>query len=279
MEALTIIIPAFNESASIGKVIDEINSILTGKEYELIVIDDGSTDGTAEIVKNKPVKLIIHPENRGYGAAIKTGVNQAKYDWILILDADGTYPVEAIPQLISERNEYDMVVGARKTIPASRRLAKWTLSKLANYLAETQIPDLNSGLRVFRKDLIHQFRHILPNGFSFTTTLTLALHCNGYFVKYVPIEYRTRIGQSKIKPIKHTADFFILILRTIVYFNPIRIFLPVSLMLILLGLFIGIYSKFILGTLMDVSTITCVVTGVEIAILGLLADLLIHRAQ
>ncbi|MDI6784773.1 MAG: glycosyltransferase family 2 protein [bacterium] len=279
MNSFTIIIPAYNEEQSIGKVIDEIQSALTGIDYELLVVDDGSTDKTAEIVKAKSVKLIIHPENRGYGAAIKTGVSHSQSDWILILDADGTYPAEFIPELLNYIDQYDMVVGARKTIPVSRRCAKWILANLANYLAQTKIPDLNSGLRICRKELIYKYWSILPNGFSFTTTITLALLCNGYFVKYIPIEYRHRIGQSKIQPIKHTWDFFILILRTIVYFNPLRIFLPASLILILLGLCIGVYSKFVLGKLMDVSVITCVVTGVEIAILGLLADLLVRRTK
>jgi glycosyltransferase involved in cell wall biosynthesis len=277
--SVSIIIPAYNEEKSIGKVIDDIRTALSGIDYELLVVDDGSTDKTGEIVKSKSITLLVHPENRGYGAAIKTGVTHAKSDWILILDADGTYPVNAIPELLKYIDQYDMIVGARKTIPLTRRLAKWVLAKLANYLAETKIPDLNSGMRICKKDLISKFWSILPNGFSFTTTITLSLLCNGYFVKYIPIDYHERIGQSKIKPVKHTWNFLVLILRTIIFFNPLRVFLPASIILILMGLFVGFYSKFILGTLMDVSTITCVVTGVEIAILGFLADLLVRRTR
>jgi glycosyltransferase involved in cell wall biosynthesis len=277
--SVSIIIPAYNEEKSIGQVINTIRQTLAGVDYELIVVDDGSTDKTSDVIKSKSITLLVHPENRGYGAAIKTGVVYAKSDWILILDADGTYPVNAIPELLKYIDQYDMVVGARKTIPISRRVAKWVLAKLANYLAETKIPDLNSGLRIIRKDLISKFWSILPNGFSFTTTITLSLLCNGYFVKYIPIDYHDRVGKSKIQPVKHTWDFLILILRTIIYFNPLRFFLPASIILILMGLFIGFYSKLVLGDLMDVSTITCVVTGVEIAILGFLADLLVRRTK
>ncbi|MFB3897345.1 MAG: glycosyltransferase family 2 protein [bacterium] len=277
--SIAIIIPAYNEEKSIGNVIDDIRIVLSGYTYELLVIDDGSTDKTGDVVKSKSVDLFVHPENRGYGAAIKTGVTHAQSDWILILDADGTYPVNAIPELLKYIDQYDMVVGARKTIPFSRRFAKWVLVRLANYLAATKIPDLNSGMRIIKKELILEFWSILPNGFSFTTTITLSLLSNGYFVKYVPIDYHDRIGKSKIQPIKHTWDFLILILRTIIYFNPLRFFLPASIILILIGLLIGFYSKFVLGRLMDVSTITCVVTGVEIAILGFLADLLVRRTK
>lgn len=281
MSSVSIIIPVYNEEESIKQVIDAILSTLAGSDYayEVIVVDDGSTDKTREIVNNLPVKLLMHPENRGYGAAIKTGITYTQSDWILIIDADDTYPAKEIPELLKYTEQYDMVVGARRTIPPSRKFAKWFLTKLANYLAATKIPDLNSGFRVCNKQLIERYWSILPNGFSFTTTLTLALFCNGYHVKYVPMDYRQRVGQSKIQPIKHTWNFLILILRTIVYFNPLRVFLPASLILILLGLFIGVYSKFVLGKLMDVSTITCFVTGVEIAILGLLADLLVRRPK
>lgn len=277
--SISIIIPAYNEEKCIGQVIDGIREKLTDIAYELIVVDDGSTDKTGNIARSKSATIFLHPENRGYGAAIKTGVTHAQSDWILILDADGTYPVNAIPELLKYIDQYDMVVGARKSIPLSRRLAKWILAKLANYLAETKIPDLNSGLRIIRKDLISKFWSILPNGFSFTTTITLSLLCNGYFVKYIPIEYHDRVGKSKIQPVKHTWDFLVLILRTIIFFNPLRFFLPASIILILIGLFIGFYSKLVLGNLMDVSTITCVVTGVEIAILGFLADLLVRRTR
>lgn len=277
--SISIIIPAYNEEKCIGQVIDGIREKLTDIAYELIVVDDGSTDKTGNIARSKSATIFLHPENRGYGAAIKTGVTHAQSDWILIIDADGTYPVSSISELITYINQYDMVVGARKTIPFSRRFAKWVLVKLANYLAATKIPDLNSGLRIIKKDLILRFWSILPNGFSFTTTITLSLLSNGYFVKYVPIDYRDRIGKSKIQPVKHTWDFLILILRTIIYFNPLRFFLPASVILILIGLFIGFYSKFVLGRLMDVSTMTCVVTGVEIAILGFLADLLVRRTK
>jgi len=178
---LSIVIPAHNEEKAIGAVLDELIEVLEGQKYEIIVVDDGSTDKTPKIVQQKDsIKLIQHHYNKGYGAAIKTGIKNATNEVILIIDGDGSYPVKAIPELLKEADKYDMVVGARTgkevKIQLYRRPAKWFLSKLANYLAETKIPDLNSGMRIFRRKEVERFLNILPNKFSFTTTLTLAYH-------------------------------------------------------------------------------------------------------
>ena len=170
MEEVSIIIPAYNEKEGIARVIESLRS-LNGHLWEIIVVDDGSTDGTPEMVKQfEDVILIQHPLNRGYGAAIKTGIRHAKYNTLVISDADGTYPVNDIPKLIAQLPKSDMVVGARhiygSNIPLSRRPAKWMLNKLANYLTGIKIPDLNSGLRVMKKDIVLKYFHLLPDGFS-----------------------------------------------------------------------------------------------------------------
>ena len=204
----------------------------SGWEYEIIVVDDGSKDGTAEAAAATGLARVVRrPQNRGYGAALKLGVRLAAYDWVLITDADGTYPVESIPSLLAEAPVNAMVVGSRTgetvKVPLARRPAKWFLNRLASYLANRHLPDINSGLRLMRKSLITRYEHLLPDGFSFTTTITLSAACNSHPLSYVPINYHARLGESKIRP-RHAYDFTLLIVRTIVFFNPLKVFLPLG---------------------------------------------------
>jgi glycosyltransferase involved in cell wall biosynthesis len=247
----SVIIPAYNEERGIKPQLESIHKILQVNEldYEIIVVDDGSLDKTAEEARSiKDVTVIQHPKNRGYGAALKTGILSSKYETVVIIDADGTYPAKELPEMIKKATEFDMIVGARigpvVQIPSIRKPAKWFLQKLASYLAEEAIPDLNSGLRVMKKSVVKQFFPILPAGFSFTTTITLALLCNDYLVHYHTIEYHSRVGKSKIRPLD-AYHFLLLILRTIVYFNPLRIFLPLGGMLFTMGLIKFIYDLFL----------------------------------
>ena len=285
-EKVSIVIPAYNEEKGIGALIDEIKERLASLkmkdyEYEIIVVDDGSFDNTAKIAQKKDVVLIQHPKNRGYGAALKTGIRKAKYDTIAITDADGTYPVSEMPELIKYIGEYDMVVGARnkQKIPLMRRPAKFFLNRLANYLTDVEIPDLNSGLRVFKKDIAVNFFNLLPNGFSFTTTITLAMLTNDYLVKFIPIDYQKRQGKSKIKPVRDTYNFIQLIIRTVMYFNPLKIFIPISITLFLMAMVVFCYSNFALHKVMDISVIVILMSAVQIAAIGLLADLVDKRSQ
>jgi len=238
---VSVVIPAYNEAGMVGQQIEKVREVMdrTNCPYELIVVDDGSTDATAEVVRQHDVVLISKKYNRGYGAALKTGIAAAKYEWILIIDADGTYPSESIPSLLQALPEYDMVVAARTGksvhIPLIRRPMKWVLGRLANYLAGQPIPDLNSGLRVFRKSLAEQFQHLLPAGFSFTSTITMSMLLNDYRVLYVPIDYHKRVGLSKVRAL-HVYDFLLVILRTAIYFNPLRFFLPLGAVFFLGGL-------------------------------------------
>jgi len=239
--AVSVVIPAYNEAGHVAEEIREVERALqgTGWSYEILVIDDGSTDGTAEAAAATGVRVLRRARNRGYGAALKLGVDAARYEWILITDADGTYPASAIPDLLQLAPPHEMVVGARTgedvKIPLVRRPAKWFLRWLASYLAGERLPDINSGLRLMRKSLIQRYHHLLPDGFSFTTTITLAAACNGHPVGYHRINYRPRLGESKIRP-RHAYDFTLLILRTIVFFNPLRVFLPLGGILALAGL-------------------------------------------
>jgi glycosyltransferase involved in cell wall biosynthesis len=279
MSAVTIIVPAYNEEESIAATLADIQAVMSRQamEYEIVVVDDGSTDGTADAVRREAsVRLLQHHTNRGYGAAIKTGIRQAAHDWTAIIDADGTYPADAMPLLLSETDECDMVVGARDLgdVPITRRPAKWILGRLAEYLAETQIPDLNSGMRVFRKDVALSYFNILPSAFSFTITITIAFLSDHYLVRFVPISYHRRAGRSKISPLRDTMNFVQLLLRTTMYFNPLKVLLPVSFLLLMLAVTIGVYSLLSQGRVMDVTVITLTMASLQIAIVAMIADMI-----
>jgi glycosyltransferase involved in cell wall biosynthesis len=279
---ITIVIPAYNEVHGVEKTLRQIQQQVQdlGNPVQVIVIDDGSTDGTAEVVQEMPgILLLRQPENYGYGAALKAGILSAEYDAVLITDADGTYPAEAIPTLIKDffDGRYDMVVGARTgshvKIPLVRRPAKRALQSFASYLVGKQIPDINSGLRIFRKELAKKWFSILPTGFSFTMTITLAMLSNDYRVKFIPIDYHQRTGKSKIRPMHDTLSFFLTIVRTVTFFTPLKVFLPLSLVLFIVGFGLALYSILVLGKFMDVTVTVTVLFALQIALTGLLADL------
>lgn len=236
---ITIVIPAFNEEGAVVREIQALHTAMqeAGRPYEIIVVDDGSTDKTAERAATQNIKLIRRDRNYGYGAALKAGIAEANYDWILITDADGTYPASAIPTLLEYLPDADMVVGARTgkivQAPWVRRGPKWILRNYASYLAAQRIPDLNSGMRIMRKSVVERFLDLLPSGFSFTTTITLGMISNGYNVIYQPIDYFKRVGNSKIRP----ADFFrffLLITRLMLLFRPVRLLATAGSLLLLL---------------------------------------------
>jgi len=280
---ISVVIPAYNEEEAIGAALDELIEVLEGQIYEIIVVDDGSTDNTAKTVQEKNVKLIQHPCNKGYGAALKTGIDHASGERILITDADGTYPNKEIPRLLEHVDQYDMVVGSRTgkdvNIQLYRRPAKWFLSRLANYLSGTKIPDLNSGMRIFRKEDAKKFFNILPSGFSFTTTITLAYLSNDMLIKYIPIDYYERQGRSKINPFKDGFNFILLIVRTITYFNPLKVFLPIGFGLFVMAALVFAYSLLMLEKVMDIAVIILVVASIQIGLFGLLSDLIVRRSD
>jgi glycosyltransferase involved in cell wall biosynthesis len=284
-EGLSMIVPVFNEEEGIRTVLIGINKVLEGLDIptEIIVVDDGSSDNTPEELKNLSfIKIITNPINMGYGAAIKKGIVESYHEWIGITDGDGTYPIEAIPVLLSETENADMVVGARlgkkAKIPLTRRPAKWFLNRVANYLAQRKIPDLNSGLRIFKKSAAKRFINIISDRFSFTTTITLAMLCNGYDVKYIPIEYHARKGKSKINPIQDTINFLQLIIRTILYFDPLRIFLPIGACLVLTSTVLFVLRLLHIGRF-GVTIPMFLLAGIQILAIGMLADLIEKRMK
>ncbi len=284
-EGVTVIVPAYNEENGIGPALKELCETMANSnlEHEIIVVDDGSTDNTVAMARQQDVKLIQHRVNTGYGGALKTGILHAKYPMIAITDADGTYPNDRIPELVRlvTNGDADMAVGARAgenvAIPFIRRPAKWAIGKIAELAAGQRIPDLNSGLRVFHKETSLRFFNLLPSGFSFTTTITLAMLTNGYIVQYLPIDYRKRAGRSKIRPFRDTLNFTLLILRIALYFAPLKIFWPLSGLMLLLSLAVGLYSTLVAGKLADVTTVLLAVGAVQIAVVGLLAELINKR--
>lgn len=284
-EPVSIIIPAHNEERGIGPVLDEISAVMksSGLDFEIIVVNDGSTDGTSGAASGRAnVRVLDLEVNMGYGAAIKQGLQIAAHELIAITDADGTYPATALPGLINAMDGHDMVVGARTgdsvAIPLIRRPPKWVLNQLANYLTSAKIPDLNSGLRVMRRSAMMRFMNILPQGFSLTTTITLAMLSNDLRVRFEPIDYHQRTGKSKIRPFADTLNFVTIILRTIMYFNPLKIFIPISAFLFLIGIMVLLYSGFVLGRVMDVTVIILISLSVQVAVMGLLADLIDKRS-
>lgn len=274
-DAVSVVIPAYNEGAHVAAQVRDVERVLraTGWTYEILVVDDGSRDQTAAEADTTGARVLRRRKNRGYGAALKLGIRRAAHPYILITDADGTYPVEAIPAMLAAAHRNAMVVGARTgqtvKIPLVRRPAKAFIRWLASYLSGHEIPDINSGLRLMRKDLVTRFEHLLPDGFSFTTTITLASLCNGYAVEYQPIDYHARLGESKIRP-RHAYDFTLLVLRVITYFNPLKIFIPVGAWLAVAGL--GKLAYDIVKDNLSESAVLALLGALIIWCVGLLAD-------
>ncbi|MBN2808269.1 MAG: glycosyltransferase family 2 protein [Deltaproteobacteria bacterium] len=285
---ISIVIPVYNEKNGLLPALDELYQMLPtlGEDYEVILVDDGSDDGTREIIeglKRPALKSVRHHRNRGYGASLLSGIDQAAGDTIVITDADGTYPAAALPEILRHYRSggFAMVVGARVTrqrdIPLIRRPAKWVLTRLASYLTETRIPDLNSGLRVMNREIIERYRRLLPDGFSFTTTITLIMLSKGFPVAYLPVDYFKREGKSKIRPLHDSLLFLQLIIRTVMYFNPLKIFIPLSLVFFLLALLFAFGSWQLTGRIMDVTCGILILTGVNVLTIGMLADLIDKR--
>ena len=283
-------IPAYDEEDGIEGVIDRLSALDLGTDVEILVVNDGSKDGTGAVLerlkeKYSKLRTIDHGWNRGYGAALKTGFEAARTEVVVITDADGTYPEDRIRDLLNYIDAgAEMAIGSRTganvNIPLIRRPAKSCLRLLASFLAGTRIPDLNSGLRAFRRDFVLRYRPILPSGFSFTTTITLAGLTNDHRVEYVKIDYAPRKGSSKIRPIRDTLGFTSLILRTILYFNPMKVLLPASTVLGVMFIASVVNDAFYSDppNLGD-KTVMLLVATVQILSLGLVADLIVKRTR
>jgi glycosyltransferase involved in cell wall biosynthesis len=271
-EQTSVVIPALNEEAAIGLLITELLTVARWRE--VLVIDDGSTDGTAQEARTAGARVISHPYNKGNGAAVKTGIREASGTCILIIDADGQHrPADAV-RLVTHLGAYDLVVGARsRESQASwaRRAGNSSLNAIAAYLAGRPIPDLTSGFRAAKRECLLEFLHLLPNGFSTPTTTTLAFMKAGYSVRFEPIDAARRQGQSKIRLGSDGVTFFLILLRIITIFSPLRIFLPVSAAAFMAG---AAYAMWTIATQSHVtnSSVLLILLSVVIFLIGLVSE-------
>ena len=268
----SIVIPAYNEAAAIGAVVGDL---LTSAGWrEILVVDDGSTDDTGAQAAAAGAWVIRHPYNKGNGAAVKTGIRHASGAQVLIIDADGQHaPADAI-RLVSHLGQYDLVVGARSPqsqATTARRLGNSLLNGIASYLTEQRIPDLTSGFRAARRDCLLEFLHLLPNGFSTPTTTTLAFMKAGYSVRFEPVEAARRRGESKIRLGADGVSFFLILLKVITIFSPLRIFLPISLTAFAVG---AAYAAWTITTQSHVtnSSVLLILLSVVIFLVGLISE-------
>ena len=273
--SVSIIVPAFNEEEGLGQVLAGLEE-WQKRGSEIVVVDDGSTDRTPEVAGSAGVRVIRHRSNKGYGAALKSGIRAAGGQVIVTLDSDGQHDPCDIQRLLDELPGCDMVVGMRgkgSHTPNLRKPGKWLLVRVANYLAQTEIPDLNSGFRAVRAETLNRFLHILPNGFSFSTTLTLALFKEGYNVAYVPITAAPRSGRSTVRPLHDGFNTFLLIIRTIALFDPLQVFLPASALLFFIGFVYWILdSIYAHRPNIPSGAVILVVSAVVVFMFGILAD-------
>lgn len=283
---VSVVLPVFNEQGHLQAEIDRIRAALDASpySYEIIVVDDGSTDGSAEkLAAIEGIRLIRFGRNRGSGSARKAGTRAAVGRVVVWTDVDMTYPNDEIPRLVKELEGHDQVVGARTseqgTAKAFRVPAKWFIRRLASYLVEEPIPDLNSGLRAFRRDVAMQFVHLLPPGFSCVTTITMTFLANGYSVKYMPIEYSARAGKSKFHWWRDTKRYFIQVVRLILSYNPLRVFLPLGMMLSVVGVGKLVYDLIDKDFRPAANTLLILFAAFQVFAIGLLADLIVRATR
>jgi len=282
---VSVVLPCFNERDHVELEVKRIRGALEGAglSYEVICVDDGSTDGTGAVLQAIPgIRVILLPRNQGSGTARRIGTQQARGRVVVWTDADLTYPNERIPELVALLDDtYQQVVGARTSEAGSYRLlrvpAKWAIRKLAAYLTSTPIPDLNSGLRVFNRSVAAPYLRLLPAGFSCVTTITLAFLCNGHPIKYVPVDYARRAGRSKFHPLRDAYNYLLQVLRMVMYFNPLRVLMPVGLTL-LGATFVKLVADLIRHDLrVTSSTVLVGLAAFNIIAIALLADLVVRR--
>jgi glycosyltransferase involved in cell wall biosynthesis len=271
-EATSVIVPAHNEAAAVGEVVAGLAK--SARWREILVIDDGSTDATGEGARAAGGTVIRHPYRKGNGASVKTGLWQASGEFIVIIDGDGQHRPEDALRLVARLGEYDLVVGARAAstqATSSRRFGNTLLNWLASYLAGVPVPDLTSGFRAARREVLLEFIHLLPNGFSTPTTTTLAAIRAGYSVAFEATSARPRVGSSKIRFMSDGAKFFLIVLRVITIFSPLRIFAPFSLVALVLG---SGYAAWTIATQSHVtnSSVLLIVLGVVIFLIGLVSE-------
>jgi polyisoprenyl-phosphate glycosyltransferase len=280
---VTVVLPVYNEKGHLRQEIDRIRAALESSPYsfEILVVDDGSDDGSGEQLRQiDGIRLIQFGQNRGSGSARRAGTHAARGEIVVWTDVDMTYPNDQIPQMVKELEGHDQVVGARTseqgTLKFFRVPAKWFIRKLASYLTETDIPDLNSGLRAFRRDVSLPYLRLLPPGFSCVTTITMSFLSNQHPVDYLPIEYSKRAGSSKFHFVKDAYRYILQVLRMVMYFNPIKVLMPIALTLLGLSFIKGIIDVIRYDFGITTNAVLLFISGLLIFTLALLADLIVR---
>ncbi len=279
MPYISVIIPAYNEGAGIGEVIPKIRDVVAGldKNHEIIVIDDGSKDETAKHAEKAGARVIQHPYNIGNGAAVKTGIRHARGKILVTMDGDGQHNPEDIPALVNRIGPYDMIVGSRNSesdTDAHRDVANMIFNSLASYVAGRKIEDLTSGFRAVKAHVARQFMYLFPNKFSYPSTITLSVARAGYRLGYEPIRFarRARNSTSKIKPLQDGLRFLMIILKIAVFYAPLKIFAPLSLFILLLGVGYGLFRIFIIQAPYGQTSALLISTAVLTFLVGLVSE-------
>ncbi|MFO7605360.1 MAG: glycosyltransferase family 2 protein [Desulfurivibrionaceae bacterium] len=269
---VTILLPAYNEELAIGSTVRNLRDRYPG--YEVLVVDDGSSDDTARMAEEAGARVKSHPYNIGNGAAIKTGLRAATGDWIIMMDADGQHEPEDVARLLVYQEGYDMVIGARtrkSDTSMHRDIANKLYNAMASFVCKFKVEDLTSGFRLIRRETAMEFIHLLPNTFSYPSTLTLACLRSGLGIKYIPIETRRRKGKSKIKLFQDGARFFIIITKIATLFSPLRVFLPISFLFFITGF--GYYAyTFITANRFSNMSALLLSTAIIIFMMGLVSE-------
>jgi len=273
--AISVIIPAYNEETGIQSTLEDLVAGKYHEKYEIIVVDDGSDDRTKEICESFPVRVVSHTVNKGYGAALKTGIRKATADKVVFMDSDGQHNPKYLDQLVEMLDKYEMVIGCRTEDSfqvKNRQAGKKLIRLIGEFLVEQKLPDYNSGFRGFDKKLIREMLHFMPNGFSFSTTSTLGFMKEGYNIGTFPIVVEERVGRkSSVKFIKDGTKTMMLLLRIIMLFNPLKIFLPASLISGTAGLVYGVWGFVIAGRFSN-GAIILLTLGMILFFIGLIAD-------
>lgn len=280
---VSVILPVFNEVGHLSAEVERVRAGLDPSEfsYEIIIVDDGSTDGSAELAREiEDVRVVQFAHNRGSGAVRRVGTQVARGDVVVWTDVDMTYPNDQIPHLVRAMDGHDQVVGARTSEQGTHRVVrtpvKWMIRQLAQRLAGRDIPDLNSGFRAFRRDVATQFLHMLPDGFSCVTTITLSFLTHGYSVGYVPIDYAARAGESKFHWRTDTRKYLLQVVRMTLMYEPLRVFGAPGLLLLLIGVGKAVYDAITDPVIIAINTIVILVFAVMILLIGLLSDLIVR---